>query len=147
VNGANDHQVYGGSAKSGLNGQLQAGLTLAQAKPGAVPDPLPNWLNAKYDRLDTEPNVAIYNAKARKQYKHKWARPFANLSGDLPGVIGLGGYLEYYAEPSPSAKENMEATGQRFGTNRILKQTNAVGKTYWWATADHYDNVSFITDA
>ncbi len=139
-----DSTKYTTTKKGSLSAELQTGLADAQASPGAVPDPLPAWIESGNRPTGLgNPDTAgkPYNSKEKKQFKHKWGRPYNNNDGNLPGVAGAGGYNEYYAQPDSAATEI-------FGKNRILRQTNDPdGKTYWWASSDHYTNVAHITDA
>ena len=136
---------YTGAAKADLNTELQAGLTSAQDHPDAAEDGMP-WLKKR--RKTKKGTTPVYLAKHITLAKKQWGAAHKNLGGLLPGVTGAGGYMEYYAEPSPDAATYWETNQkQPLGKNRILKQTNVVGTTYWWASADHYNTVTFINNA
>ena len=160
VGGPTPQQQYTGVAKSALSAALQAGLTLAQANADALPTPLPAWLDVQVPEYNgavpkqTKQNKpvmkAMFNTDKKKLYKKQWGATHANNGGLLPGVVGAGGYKEYYAEPEPDAVGYWNASAanrlQPLGKNRILKQTNA-SAAYWWASSDHYTTYRFITDA
>jgi hypothetical protein len=139
-----DATTYATTTRSSLSPELQAGLADAQANPTSVPSPLPAWIESGNRPLGlSNPDTAgkPYNSKEKKQFQHKWGKPYNNNDGNLPGVVGAGGYNEYYAQPDSSSSDI-------FGKNRILRQTNDPdGLTYWWATSDHYVSVAHITDA
>jgi hypothetical protein len=161
---APNQKAYPSLKKSQLNAPLRAALTLAQAHPSKAP-PLPAWLSTEVKLDDgaggfvfrpspgkrgagTYPTRPRYLKEHKEQYQKQWASPHMNFAGLLPGTRGAGGYLEYYAEPSPNAAQAAYDGQQRFGSNRILQQQNATGShDYWWATGDHYASFSFISDA
>jgi hypothetical protein len=75
-----------------------------------------------------------------REAEYKWGDWFQNSDGNLPGVAGAGGYLEYYAEPNLLH----HTAGGFWGANRILAGVVS-GKV--WVTENHYQNFTRVSDA
>lgn len=126
-------------------GELNA---VAQGHIQASPAGEAGWKTAKSDahynlRMGSKQNQWPITAAAKwGAAEAKWADPWTNKDGDLPGVANAGGYAEYYAEPS-----GVVAVEGFWGRNRIVHDTTGAG-TYannWWATDDHYTTFNRIT--
>jgi hypothetical protein len=159
VHAADPQKKWPSKTKAGFNAELQTGLTYAQANHGLAPGngPQPAWLGTQVLHQKRKQNgdpdgppqmKDLYKPGDKKKFKKIWGLVHNNAEGHLPGVVGAGGYKEYYCEPAGGAAANYAADSDHpFGKNRVLLQTNAAGSAYWWATDDHYLNIYFLEDA
>lgn len=138
---------WAGTDTASLSDELREGLTLAKANPDPADwqSGMP-WLNE--ERPTKTGTTPIYLPKHKSLAQHSWGSTHNNNSGLLPGVKGAGGYVEYYARPATDLAAYWQAhQKQPLGKNRIIKQVNVSGKTYWWASPDHYNSYRFVNDA
>jgi hypothetical protein len=147
VDAANEKKVWAGATTTSLSAELQDGVAKAKAYPdaGSWQDGMP-WL--KTEKKTKKGTTPVYVKKHFDAAQKAWGSAHKNNGGLLPGVTGAGGYVEYYAQPAADVAAYVEShQKQPLGKNRILRQTNAAGKSYYWASTDHYTSVTFINDA
>lgn len=103
------------------------------------------WKQNKSNQ-DYNNRYAVHQAQwpitaAAKWLNAKWNDGWNNDSGDLPGISGAAGYVEYYAAPT-----GVIGVEGFWGRNRILRNTGlGAYENNWWATDDHYDSFTRIT--